>query len=675
MPDDYTADITTTGTVTVGGTATGELETSGDEDWFAVTLTAGQIVSISLDGISLSDPYLNIYDSAGNFLFSNDDGGPGLNSFLTFEVTVGGTFYIGARAFSTEIGTYQVSVEVTAISSPTTNPLLEDIDWGTQIVSNTINVFFAPSGYAADGYTSEGFNAYEMAQFQTVFNLFESIADLHFNIVTSDANADFILVLDTNEIGGAFLGYFNPPGTSGAGIGVFDGASWDRSAGGDLERGGNGFYTIIHELGHGLGLAHPHDDGGTSTVMDGVTSAFNDYGTWDLNQGVYTMMSYNPGWYTGPAGTTPPAGLLYGEAGGPMALDIAALQENYGANMSTRTGNNTYTLPGTNATGTFFESIWDAGGTDAISYTGVLDVVIDLRQATIAEEFGGGGYVSYAAGIAGGFTIAQGVDIENAEGGDGDDTITGNNLDNLILGSGGRDEIDGRGGNDSIEGGNQADALRGGGGNDTLLGDGGFDFLDGGTGDDSLLGGDQTDKLAGRAGNDILEGGAGADSLYGGDDNDLLKGEAGDDTLYGHAGSDTLKGGADNDDLFGGDGADELYGNLGNDLLRGGNGQDTIDGGAGDDRLFGDEKADIFVFNDGHGNDSIKDFDEFNDNEKIDLTGVSAITSLADLDLGNASAGAATQVGGAVVIDTGGGNSITIAGCLISDLDANDFII
>ena len=259
MPDDYTADITTTGTVTVGGTATGELETSGDEDWFAVTLTAGQIVSISLDGISLSDPYLNIYDSAGNFLFSNDDGGPGLNSFLTFEVTVGGTFYIGARAFSTQIGTYQVSVEVTAISSPTTNPLLEDIDWGTQVVSNTINVFFAPSGYAADGYTSEGFNAYEMAQFQTVFNLFESIADLHFNIVTSDANADFILVLDTNEIGGAFLGYFNPPGTSGAGIGVFDGASWDRSAGGDLERGGNGFYTIIHELGHGLGLAHPHD--------------------------------------------------------------------------------------------------------------------------------------------------------------------------------------------------------------------------------------------------------------------------------------------------------------------------------------------------------------------------------------------------------------------------------
>ena len=34
----------------------------------------------------------------------------------------------------------------------------------------------------------------------------------------------------------------------------------------------------MHEVLHGLGLAHPHDTGGTSTVMQGVRSDFDDYG-------------------------------------------------------------------------------------------------------------------------------------------------------------------------------------------------------------------------------------------------------------------------------------------------------------------------------------------------------------------------------------------------------------
>ena len=40
--DDYTADKTTTGAVAVGGSATGEIETEQDVDWFAVTLKAGK---------------------------------------------------------------------------------------------------------------------------------------------------------------------------------------------------------------------------------------------------------------------------------------------------------------------------------------------------------------------------------------------------------------------------------------------------------------------------------------------------------------------------------------------------------------------------------------------------------------------------------------------------------
>ena len=50
MPDDYASTTQTTGTVPVGGSATGEIETSRDRDWFAVTLEAGTTYRIDLNG-------------------------------------------------------------------------------------------------------------------------------------------------------------------------------------------------------------------------------------------------------------------------------------------------------------------------------------------------------------------------------------------------------------------------------------------------------------------------------------------------------------------------------------------------------------------------------------------------------------------------------------------------
>ena len=83
MPDDYAGDTGTTGTVAVGGSATGEIERPHDYDWFAVTLEAGKWYRIDLEGSptdagTLTDPYLGgVYDADGNYIrgtFDNDGG-------------------------------------------------------------------------------------------------------------------------------------------------------------------------------------------------------------------------------------------------------------------------------------------------------------------------------------------------------------------------------------------------------------------------------------------------------------------------------------------------------------------------------------------------------------------------------------------------------------------------
>ena len=116
--DDFTADIGTAGTVAVGGTATGEIETSDDRDWFAVTLEAGVRYRIDLEGSdtnagTLSDPYLRgIYDAAGNTVAGgiDDNGGTGHNSRVFFEPATAGTYYISAGGPGNGTGTYRLGV-------------------------------------------------------------------------------------------------------------------------------------------------------------------------------------------------------------------------------------------------------------------------------------------------------------------------------------------------------------------------------------------------------------------------------------------------------------------------------------------------------------------------------------------------------------------------------------
>ena len=314
--------------------------------------------------------------------------------------------------------------------------------------------------------------------FRLALQLWASVADLRFVEVSSPSQANLVEYIDDAD---GNLGWHDYPGwgygsASAEGHFNFYGDGWDAAG---LAQGGYGFVTIVHELGHALGLEHPHD----GDLFPGVDGPY-DYGARALNQGIFTTMSYNDGWRA-----RLPPGDDYGWQGGPMALDIAAIQSIYGANTTFASGDDTYLLPDVNGPGAYFLAIWDTGGVDQIAYAGNRDTVIDLGPATISKSASGGGRISAADGVHGGYTIAKGVVIENASGGAGDDTIVGNGVRNILNGNGGSDVVAAGVGNDWLLGGDGRDFLYGGAGADELWGEGGNDVLVGGTGGDLLVGG------------------------------------------------------------------------------------------------------------------------------------------------------------------------------------------
>lgn len=158
-------------------------------------------------------------------------------------------------------------------------------------------------------------------------------------------------------------------------------------------------------------------------------------------------------------------------------FDVAAIQGQYGANENFNIDNNQYLFPVAN-----LQTLHDAGGIDTINFqnrreglAGVFNDTIDLRQ----------GQFSSINGQQRALRIANGTIIENARGGDGNDSITGNETRNRLFGNGGDDLIVGGGGNDVLAGGNGNDTYRWslGDGRDLITelstdGDGGVDVLE-----------------------------------------------------------------------------------------------------------------------------------------------------------------------------------------------------
>ena len=386
---------------------------------------------------------------------------------------------------------------------PTSNPYINGILWGGKRLNlgqnRTISYSFWQPGSESfdDQYGNACTTAYqwlshETAAVETVLKNWSNVADISF-VRTADNNASATLGFyspkkEQLDPSGIVLGQAGPPSYSFSGI-VYLPWNWGPNGTWDfgLQPGGGAFATILHEVGHALGLAHPHDNGGGSWVFPGVTPGDDtDTGDNNLNQGIWTTMSYNSGWKTRDNLSDFSD---YGLQSTPMALDIAAIQMLYGRNNRYRTGNDTYTLPANNGKLTAYSCLWDAGGIDTIS-TGNTSkgAYIDLRPAPLVGA-NAGGYVSQVNGVAGGFTIANGVTIENATSSSGNDILVGNTANNSLTSAAGNDLVFADAGNDTLLGGTGNDALLSGDGNDILFGQ----VLPGQNEFDSLTGGGGVD--------------------------------------------------------------------------------------------------------------------------------------------------------------------------------------
>jgi len=142
IPDDFQANLATAGVVSIGGTATGNVEVTGDHDWFRVQLTAGVQYVFDLQGDTvgagtLHDPFMQLFNSAGQFITSDDDGGGNLNSHIVYTPATSGSYYVDAGAFNNQSGgTYRVSVTTSSVAVH--DVMISEGNSGTQIATFTV---------------------------------------------------------------------------------------------------------------------------------------------------------------------------------------------------------------------------------------------------------------------------------------------------------------------------------------------------------------------------------------------------------------------------------------------------------------------------------------------------------------------------------------------------------
>ena len=554
VPDDFAddpADLgSPVGAIGFGVGRSGNLEQDGDTDVFAVALEAGVQYTFTLWGSqngwgSLQDPYLSLLDAAGQIVTFDDDT-DGADARIVFTVGVTGTYFLQAAGFAdAHAGTYWLEASINATA-------------GGDTLSGTLE-------------------------------------------------ADYIVSLGGRDLVVGGSGHDTLFGGSGNDT-LLGGADDDWVQGGtgaDSLAGGSGNDYLLGQEGNDSLLGLSGDD----TLVGGLGNDLLNGG-----EGVDTAE------FTGAALAVTVDLMLVGvQNTGFGQSELIDIENLISGDRNDRLGGND--LANGLWAGFGDDTLVGQGGNDSL-YGGDGD---DQLGAGQGDDLVDGGFGSDTAVFTvGGFDVTVNLTILGGQNtGFGFDTLTG--IENLTSGIG----------NDSLTGNGLDNVLTANKGNDTLYS---------GDGQDSLFGGGGNDLLAAALGNDLIDGGAGLDTA-----NFLKGGRAarvdlnvvgvqstgfGIDTLIL---IENLNSGAGNDRLTGNGEANQLTSNDGDDRLTGGAGFDTLAGGDGNDTLTGGADGDTFIFDAafGLGNiDLVQDFTEADDRFLLDQS------VFAELGLGTLSASA-----------------------------------
>jgi serralysin len=492
--------------------------------------------------------------------------------------------------------------------NPYIDAILGDVKWVPSDLTYSFPTASGAYGSAyGDGETANNFGSFngtQQAITRSALKLFSSVSNLTFQEAAGAGTSSADLRFAQSDVPGTAWAYFPTTDATGGDVWVNNSSRNYASP----AKGNYAYLTIVHEIGHALGLEHAHE-GNMPLSHDSLE---------------YTVMSYRS--YSGASTSTGYMNETWGYAQSLMMYDIAALQHIYGANYQTNNGSTTYSWSpntgemfingvgqGTPGGNQVFLTVWDGGGTDTYSFTDYTTALtIDLQpgawsitsQEQRAKLHWDGSKL--AAGNIANALLHQGDTralIENVYGGSANDTIKGNVIGNSLRGNAGDDRLYGLNGNDVLIGGSGKDVLNGGAGTDTVS----YSTAKAGVVADLVTKANNRGDAAGDSYSSIerVTGSSYSDTLCGNGSANEIKGGSGGDTLRGRSGNDMLDGGA---------GSDKLYGEGGQDLLIGGSG------------------ADVFVFSSSSHSrmssaDTIKDFRRGSDH--IDLRGIDANTKVA----------------------------------------------
>lgn len=320
--------------------------------------------------------------------------------------------------------------------------------WG----SGTIGTSGGTVTYYFD--VNSGWTAFEQAYFQAGMALWSAVANVTFSQVYSQNSANFYITRTSSGNPSTYSqeyysSFGNTTISNPSDVYIAYNTSeayWSLSAADMATYGNYGLNTVVHELGHVLGLGHAGDYNGSVSPASQQNSVY-DSRLWSIMSYIdptdstasyyssYNSVEKAVNWTTG--------GVTYYSTT-PMELDIEAIQELYGAATSSpltvgQTFGFNSTFSASSALGTFYNfnvdthpviTIWDSAGNNTLDLRGFsTSSVINMNP----------GNFSSCAGMVNNIRIANGTWINAAIGGSGNDVFIMNTQADVISGYGGTD--------------------------------------------------------------------------------------------------------------------------------------------------------------------------------------------------------------------------------------------